>query len=272
MKNLTDYPQRTSMPKLILAIIIAYGFSFSAYGQNAQPVYSMVSMMKVPQDGGSDYINLERKIWKPVHQELLKQGKIIGWYLYRVQYAGSGDEFNYVTVTHFVGNESLDDLNYGEIFEVVHPNVPGNIIFEQTMESRELVSSRLLQWNLQSFPEEQREPSRYAVVNYQKSVPGKNYFALRRDHVKPAFDLAVKEGKIAGWGLWSTMFPGGSGLPYNWVSADFYNKMSEIGQYGWADMIKRANPNENMDKLMPKMGESRMMVRRELWELIDYTR
>jgi len=150
--------------------------------------------------------------------------------------------------------------------------MPGSMVSEQTMASRELVSSRLLNWQLQSLPQDQREPSRYAMVNYQKSVPGKNYFALRRDHVKPAFDLALKEGKVAGWGLWSTTFPAGAGMPYNWVSADFYNKMSEIGQYGFTDVMERANPKENMDELMPKMGESRAMVKRELWQLIDYVR
>jgi len=62
------------------------------------------------------------------------------------------------------------------------------------------------------------------------------------------------------------------GMPYNWVSADFYNDISDIGQYGFQDAIERANPNEKMEELMPKLGASRTMVKNELWQLIDYAR
>jgi hypothetical protein len=229
-------------------------------------------MMKVSQGGGPNYVTLEREIWKPIHQELLKQGKITGWYLYRVQYTGTGDEFNYAVVTQYNGSDGLEGMNYGEIIQKVHPSIPVNLIFEQTMNSRDLVSTRLLQWVLQAFPEQQGEPARYAVVNYQRAMPGTNYFDLRRDFVKPVFDLAIKEGKIAGWGLWTTVFPSGTEIPYNWVSADFYNNMSEIGQYGWQDLLERANPGANIEEIMPKLGSSRSMVKNELWRLIDYVR
>ena len=256
--------QSSILPTLILSMLIFLGISATCNAQDELPIYTIISLMKVKQGNAGNYINLERTFWKPVHQELVKQGKILGWYLYRIQYTGTGDEYNYATVTHYRGSEHLDE-GYSELFEKVHPNVPTSIIFEQTLQSRDLVSSRLLQWTLQSFPEEQKEPSRYAQVNYQKSIPGENYFALRQDHVKPAFDLGVKEGKIEGWGLWFLRFPFGNDMPYNWVSADFYNKFEQIGNYGWLDLLTRANPDA-------KMGASRTMVKSELWELIDYTR
>lgn len=271
--NKQKFAQKTSiLPTLILALLIFSGISTTCYSQDDLAIYTNVSMMKVEQGNEGNYVDVERTFWKPVHQELVKQGKIFGWFLYRVQYTGTGDAYNYVTVTQYRGSDHLDGGYSNELFEKVHPNVPASMISEQTMQSRDLVSSRLLEWTLQSFPEEQREPSRYAVVNYQKSTPGGNYFALRRDHVKPAFDLAVKEGNIEGWGLWATRFPSGNDMPYNWVSADFYNKFDEIGNYGFQDVIKRANPDSNMDEIMPKIGASREMVKSELWELIDYAR
>lgn len=272
MKKLTFAQQTRTLITITLAFLISFGISLTAFSQDEEPIYTTVSMMKVKQGNGGIYVDLEREFWKPVHKELLNQGKISGWYLYRIQYTGTGDEYNYATVTHYRGSDHLSEGYSSELFEKALPNLPTTMIFDQTMQSRDLVSSRLLQWTLQSFPEDRGEPSRYAVVNYQKSVPGGNYFALRRDYVKPAFDLAVKEGKMAGWGLWVTNFPSGMDMPYNWISADFYNEFKQIGGYGWQDVLKRANPNTNMDEIMPQLGSSRTMVKRELWELIDYVR
>ena len=62
MKNLTFYPHRIVMPKLFLAAIFCFGIFLNAQAQNDPPIYSLVSMMKVPQDGGGNYVNLERQI------------------------------------------------------------------------------------------------------------------------------------------------------------------------------------------------------------------
>lgn len=264
--------QASILPAVILASFIFLGTFTTGYTQDAAPIYSHVSFMKVKQGNGGNYVNVEKEIWKPVHQELVNQGKILGWYLYRIQFTGTGDEYNYATVTHYRETDQMEEGYTAELFEKVHPNMPMSYISEQTLQSRDLVNSRMLQWMLRSMPEEQREPSRYVLVNYQKSVPGQNYFALRRDHVKPLFDLAVKEGKVEGWGLWALRLPSGSSMPYNWVSADFYNKFSEIGGFDWLDLMKRANTEANIDELSPKMGASRTMEKRELWELIDYAR
>ncbi|MEX2564379.1 MAG: hypothetical protein WD431_00380 [Cyclobacteriaceae bacterium] len=85
--------------------------------------------------------------------------------------------------------------------------------------------------------------------------------------------MALEEGKIGGWGLWATILPIGPDLGYNWVSADFYDKFAQIGEYGWIDLLTRANPDiKNIDELNSKLQSSRSFVKTELWELVDYAR
>jgi hypothetical protein len=271
MNKTSKVPQDHILPKLIFVLLIFFGILSESYAQE-ETTYTTVSLMKVKQGNEGNYISIEREFWKPIHQELVAEGKILGWYLYRIQFTGTGDEYNFVTVTHYRGSENLGGGYSNELFEKIHPNVPLNVILERTQSSRDLVSSRLLEWTLQSIPEGRGEPSKYAVVNYQKSVPGTNYLALRRDYVKPIFDSAIKEGKVEGWGLWSQMFPSGASMPYNWVSADFYDEFKKIGGYGWQDLLRSLNPDKDVDEIMQQLGESRTMVKRELWQLIDYVR
>ncbi|XOV92955.1 MAG: hypothetical protein ACFHWX_22495 [Bacteroidota bacterium] len=256
-----------------IAMLIFFAMSVTCQAQEEEPIYTTIAYMKVKQGDEGNYVDIEKTYWKPIHQELVKQGKILGWYLYRIRYTGTGDEYQYATVTHIRGNENLEAGMYtGDLFSKVHPKVETSEIMAKTTASRDIVTRRLQVWQLSSFPEGDSEPSKYAVVNFQRSVPGTNYFALRRDYVKPAFDLAVKEGKMAGWGLWSLMFPQGGDIDYNWISVDLYNDFSKINQFGWADLITRANPKINLDEIGPQLGESRTMTRNELWVLVDYAR
>lgn len=274
MKKSILSARKSFLHSFIFATLIFFTISETCLAQEEEPIYTRVSFMKVKPAGGANYVDIERTYWKPIHQELVKQGKILGWYLYSIQYTGTGDEYNYATVIHLKGGDNMDEGLYGtDLFTRVHPNVETSELVSKTIESRDLVTSRLLWWTLQSFPDTEREPNRYAVVNYQRSKPGSNYYALRLDHVKPAFDIAVEEGKMGGWGVWQTFFPRGTDQAYNWVSADFYDKFDQIGGYDWVDLITRANPDiKNIDELLSKLAASRAMVKTELWELVDYAR
>ena len=273
MKNQKCAIQKNYRSILTLLVVLFLMLSTTSYSQDQQPVYTVTSFMKVKQGNGGKYEQMEKEYWKPVHQELVKQGKILGWYLYQIQYTGTGDEYNYATVIHYEGSENFT-TSYQDVTSKVHPNQKAEDIFKETMESRDLVTSRMLQWHLQSFPEGQRDPSKYAVVNYMKVPQGKigEYGNLRRDYVKPAFDELVKQGKVEGWGMWRLAFPSGADMPYDMVSADFYNEIDQIGNNGLYQVIQKQNSDKDVDEIFKKMDETRTMAKRELWQLIDYAR
>ena len=57
------------------AVLFIAGTAFS----QGNPVME-IAYMKVPPHGAEEYISMEQEIWKPVHQERIKNGKLLGWY------------------------------------------------------------------------------------------------------------------------------------------------------------------------------------------------
>ena len=274
MKNQISLQTRINRNAMVLLTAIFMVLSLDLYSQDEVPIYTIVSFMKVKQGEGGKYVQVERDYWKPMHQELVNQGKILGWYLYRIQFTGTGDDYNYATVTHYMGTENIGSIANSDLLTKVHPGKKWVDISKETIESRDKVTTRMLQWRLQSLPDDGRAPSKYAVVNYMKTTPGvgNEFFQLRHDYVKPAFDMALKEGKVEGWGMWSLMFPSGADMPYNFVSGDFYNDMDQLGNTGLGENVAKLNPDVNLEELWQKMSASRTMTYRELWELVDYAR
>ena len=68
------------------------------------------------------------------------------------------------------------------------------------------------------------------------------------------------------------MFPGGADMPYNNVSVDLYNEFDQIGTNALFPLIEKQNEGKDTDEIFKKLGETRIMAKRELWELIDYVR
>jgi len=89
---------------LMLGCIPARGFA-----QNQPSVFAIVDFMKVKPENENKYLNIEKTVWKPLHQERIKQGNIVGWVLYKVLYTGSSDPYNYVTLTLFDKSAMLED-------------------------------------------------------------------------------------------------------------------------------------------------------------------
>ncbi len=73
-----------------------------------QEVYVTVGYMKVAPGQGDAYVQFEKELWMPVHQERVNAGNILGWYLYGVQ-SPSGTEVhhNYAVVTVFWSFEAM---------------------------------------------------------------------------------------------------------------------------------------------------------------------
>src|SRR5210317_1766768 len=99
MKNQKRIRQKNGRTFLSVLMSLFFMLSLTAYAQDEEPIYTITSLMKVKQGDGGKYVQVEQDYWKPIHEELVKQGKILGWYLYSIQFTGSGDAYNYATVT-----------------------------------------------------------------------------------------------------------------------------------------------------------------------------
>lgn len=117
----------------LLGTLVNTGFTQQAAG----PTVVEVGCMKIDPLKEEDYLKMEHDLWRPVHQERIKQGHMRSWTLYSVRFpSGSKNECDYRTVNVY---NSLADMErpIGEVFTKVHPNIPLAEVGRRTITARD---------------------------------------------------------------------------------------------------------------------------------------
>lgn len=247
-----------AIPKIVLA-------------QQNQSLLIVVDLMKVKPGDEGKYIDLEQNIWKPIHQERINQGIIVGWMLYQVMYSGSGDSYNYATVNVYADPAKLETSYEGIDFEKIHSGKDINEVIKATLDSRTIVKEQLMSRVNYAYPGggESPAPHKYIVVNYMKDLPGGNFVQIENEIAKPTAAELIKSGDWAGWSLWSNVFPSGSGMESNFVTVDYYPDFMKLTSANYMVAFEKAHPDKEWSEFMDKITNSRDMVRTELWRVID---
>ncbi len=123
----------------LMGVLVTTAFTQS----QAASFVAEVSFMKVEPGKGPEYLRLERELWKPVHQERIRTGRMKSWSLYRVEYPyGTEREYGFVTVGV---HNSITDLERGieDVFAKVHPNVQMTDVSGRTLSARRLVRGEM---------------------------------------------------------------------------------------------------------------------------------
>ncbi len=260
---------------------IVYGFLFSmavgimpgmVIAQENTNLLIEVGLMKVKPGDASNYVELEQKIWKPIHQERINQGKLVGWILYQVMYTGTDDPYNYATVNVYANPANLENRTQGIDVEKVHPGIDIQKEYEKTLKAREMVQVQLMSRANYAYPGGGQSPApyKYIVVNYMKTIPGGNFMQVENELAKPVAQELIKNGDWAGWSVWSNVFPRGTGMESNIVTVDYFSDFSKVGAASYQEAFKKAHPDKDWSEFGEKVGNSRIMVRSELWKVIDF--
>lgn len=262
---------------ILVAWIVVGIPGIPVFAQSDVPVsYLKVDYMKVAPGKTAEYLDVEKTIWKPIHRERVKAGKITGWYLYSVMYpAGTSAEYNYVTVSIFDKFTQTEEEYPQEHLKMAHPGVTDKKMDEmmaRTIAARELVRSEL--WQLNDWVPFDK-PAPYHWANFMRVVPGREgeYLQLEREIWKPIHSTYKRLGHTAGWAVYTLMFPFGTDYPYNFGTVDFYNDYAEIAITVPDSTLQLAHPNYediNWDKIYDQTFEIRELVRRDLRVLVDY--
>ena len=123
----------------LLGTLVNTGFTQQA----ANPAVVEVGCMKIDPLKEEEYLKLEHDLWRPVHQERIKQGHMRSWTLYAVRFpSGSKNECDYRTVNVY---NSLADMErpLGEVFTKIHPNVPLAEVSRRTVAARDFRTGEL---------------------------------------------------------------------------------------------------------------------------------
>jgi len=109
--------------------------------------YVTVNYMKVEPAKAAAYVQMEREVWKPMHQQLVKDGKMKSWSLYAVQFPGGDNrEYGFLTVETYNSIQNVEgaDVDFTSLVKKIHPNKTLADLEAQTLNSRSLVRSEVL--------------------------------------------------------------------------------------------------------------------------------
>ena len=137
--------RRIAIPALIptaflLGTLVNTGFTQQG---PSNPLVVQVAYMKVDPLKDEEYRRLEREIWKPMHQENIRQGHMRSWTVYAVRFPiGTKREYDYAVVNNY---NSLADIDrpLADIASKVHPNMPLAELGRRTFSARDLVRGEL---------------------------------------------------------------------------------------------------------------------------------
>ena len=267
MKNkICNFRKSITISLIVISIFVTYPKQGKSQEQ-APILYVLVEFMKVKQADIDKYLELEKTFWKPIHEERVKQKEIAGWRLFAVRYTGTSDEYNFVTGTFFHDVSKLEKV-YNVDVEKIHSGKDKDKAYQETLKSRELVKRTLLVMNSSI---NSNVPYKYLQINFMKVKQGEGnmYLNMENSIWKPVHEELTKAGLKSGWSVWNVIYPGGSGTDYQFITVDDLSEFTQIKMGGYESAFGKVHAGKDVDELMSQTNNSRILVRSELWELLD---
>ncbi len=105
-----------------------------------------INYMKVPTGKDAEYLKLEKEVYKPLHQERIKNGEITGWGVHAVVYPWSDSRpYNYITSNAFSDWDKMMSSDYASTYKKVFPKGDMTKLSAQTSAARSMYKTEV--WN-----------------------------------------------------------------------------------------------------------------------------
>ncbi len=247
----------------LISSILLLGLAAPSLAAQADSTrYLQVDCMK---SRTSDYTDVERNIWKPIHAELVNQGRKLSWAFYSVWF-GDRSECDYFTVNIYRGIEAVqDDLpDFQDIYQKAHPNGTLDEDMNKTWASREMVWSEL--WvQLDGVGP---GAFKYVRVNQMAADDGDAYVEMEQEIYKPVHAALMEAGETGGWGLYQRVAPWGTSSAYNYGTVDF---LEDLGAFPFAEYLAKVHSGADLDAIDERTVATRDLVSGSIWVLLDST-
>ncbi len=89
---------------------------------------------------------------------------------------------------------------------------------------------------------------------------------------KKIHQVRIDEGTLAGWGLYSLIFPGGSNNEYNFATVNEYGVFKDLNDFDLEGLVKKAGLGMSINEVGNMTEAARDLVHSEVWYLIDHVR
>jgi hypothetical protein len=159
--------------------------------------------MKV--ENQAEYLEVE-KIWKKIHEERLKENKIIGWVVYKVMFKTAEDPHNFVTLTMYNAFSKLDKGIPDKILKAAYPEKSEDdwkAFYDRTYKSRKVITSSIFYQQLSCAKGPDRF-SKFYMINEINVKPDKSmeYIKIEEEIYKPLYEEAIRNSNRTAWSLW----------------------------------------------------------------------
>ena len=267
-------PAFSSLVSLGSLLLYAPASDAQQASQSSVPTrFVVLDYMKVAPGKEDEYVRLEREVWKPFHQERVKNKQMVAWQLYAVPYtADTQRQYDYVTVNVFETLAATDQTGLEALFRRVHA-ANATRLLTQTGEARQVARAEVWQLLDQTAPgTASAAPSKYLQVGYMRSKPGGNYVAVEQELWKPIHQDRVRRGALDRWALFALVVPGGTSYPYDYATTNAVSSLSALVDTYPDDLFRRVHPNIPLADIGNRTTAGRDLTRLELWVLVDATR
>ncbi len=110
--------------------------------------YIYLNFIKVNPGQENNYVEIEKYVWKPIHESLQRDNKMANWSLWNLWFYTHSD-YNYITMNEFYEYKDIDSYNYSETFEIVHKGKDLESMMRNTSDARTSYKAEL--WELVDF-------------------------------------------------------------------------------------------------------------------------
>ncbi len=223
-----------------------------------------------------EFLDLEKTIYKPLHQLSIENGEKVAWLLYQIIYPyGDDTRYNYAAVSLF--SSAVDALggsrsNSMKTFKTVHPDQDVNEINERTEKARDVVSGQVFELIDEAVYGPSNPPSEYLSINHMVVSPGKEtaYIDMETEVFKPVHKQRIKEGNGRDWMLFRLMYPYGAEFGYSYLTVDAHGSLEQMVTPNTDETWKAAHADISSSEAIAKISDLRTLKRQETWRLIDY--
>ena len=248
----------------ILTVFLHCGVPVQSAAQSTTGEYQKVTFYQVDRE------NLDRFLeginsWKDFHRSGIRNSNRTAWRLYRVPFSSSGSAwYNFVTV------EVASGLNALQTEERSTSEVLGNDP-DKRIKLAHAAHSEIWKTEAEVYGDG-TPPSRYLNANFMYAVPHRlpEYLELETDIAAPLHQNQTDNNRMDGWNFYRLVFPTGTTVAYNFITADYYSSLEQIEMGITREVIERVHPGMNVDEFEDFADSIRERVWSDLWELIEF--
>ena len=256
-----------------IALLCALALTLSV---NAQENTTIAQVIYMDSHNAMEYVEVEKEIWKPIHAQRVREGKIVGWYLYRIASPNDGNRnYDYMIVEVYPNWAAMENP-YGDIektFQEVHGADNMEEMMERTEKSRKMVKAE--NWTRADWvgrDDMQTTDVKYIVIDWMDVHPGQwgAYMDMERDFYKPVHQKRVDGGNILSWGLSTKMgyseSKGSIDAATTATYASWEAMMNPYPDNAWEDV----HGNVSQNAIYERMRKTRTMTGSDILQLIEY--